>query len=274
MAADLTQTENAFDTKTEALLADLSRVAENRSRLNRWSRPLIWTGLYYEVGYGLLVKLLHLPVPTSYAAILEQFMNIAMWVVGIAMMPEYLFWKRVEKDRARIERLVRELSTDSRAVGALAQLCGATQVLSVVDIALGPLLKLLPDVKAGDARYISESQMEALLALLPVRIQVGPVARCAELRLAILKALEQIGDSRAIEPVRRLTTGRSNACRQAAQECLAVLEQHGEERDHHRFLLLPASVETGKETLLRATVPQVETQPELLLRVAPEEGRG
>ena len=95
-----------------------------------------------------------------------------------------------------------------------------------------------------------------------------------QLPLAILKALEKIGDSRAIGPVRRLTTGkRHQRYHQAAQECLAVLEQHGEERDHNRFLLLPASVETSKETLLRATIPQIETQPELLLRASSGEER-
>jgi hypothetical protein len=276
MTTDLTQPDDTvLGIKTEALLAELGRVAENKSRLSRWSRPLIWFYLFYIFGYGILISPLHLPVLAAYTAIMERLFSITVLGAPLAIMPEFLFWKRAKKSRERTEMLVRELITDSRAVGALAQLCRSTQVLSGAGITLRPLLKLLPDVKAGDARYISDSQMEALLDLIVVRIQDRLVARCTELPLAVLKALEQVGDRRSIEPVRRLTTGRSNArYHQAAQECLAVLEQHGEERDHNRFLLLPSSVEVGKETLLRPTIPQAELQPELLLRATTEKERG
>jgi hypothetical protein len=274
MATELTKTDDAFDVKAEVLLADLSRVAERKFRMNRWFRPLFCISGLYFLGYGLYVTLLHLPVSDAYSRTLALFSNVALGIISLSWMPEAFLSKRVAKGKARLKILVDGLGKDSRAVGALAQLYRSNEVLSVADIALDPLLKLLPDVKAGDARYFSDNQMEALLDLLIVRRQDRGSERCKALPLAALKALEQIGDSRAIEPVRRLTTGRSNhQYRQAARECLTVLEQYGEERDRDRFLLLPSSVEVGKETLLRATIPEIETQPALLLRAVRGEER-
>jgi hypothetical protein len=174
-----------------------------------------------------------------------------------------------------IEKLVSRLGEEPRAIGAIAQLCYYAPDVSTVDIAMKALLKLLPTVKASDARYVSDDQMQALLALLMVRNRHRiNLRRFINLPLAVLKALEQIGDSRAIEPVRSLTKGKSNSLyHQAARECLAVLEERRVDRDRDRFLLLPSSVEAGKETLLRAASFQPETQTELLLRAATREER-
>jgi len=77
-----------------------------------------------------------------------------------------------------------------------------------------------------------------------------------------------------LSELRRLTTGRIHSpCHQAARECLTVLEQHAEERDYNRTLLLPASEETDPETLLRATHWRVEAGPVGLLRASSEETR-
>ena len=54
---------------------------------------------------------------------------------------------------------------------------------------------------------------------------------------------------------------------------LEQIERQDATRDYHRSLLLPASENAGKETLLRAACPQAETQPELLLRAATGEER-
>jgi hypothetical protein len=275
MAMQSTNTDNTLQARTEFLLAELGRVAERKSKLNRWCKPFFCICGFFYLGYGLLVILLRRLMPTVHTTPLTVVFYFALGVMSLSWMPEFIFRKRVKKDREHITALIKELSEDSRAIGAVAQLCSSTSFLSVADLALEPLLKLLPNVKAGDARYISDSQMEALLALLVVRIKDRSDERSRELPLMILKALEQIGDSRAREPVRRLTTGFNNLpYHQAARECLAVLEQQGEARDQDRFLLLPSSVEVGKETLLRPTIPQAELQPELLPRAATEKELG
>lgn len=278
MHTDLTEPENASDTRMERPLAELREAAECKYRLNKGFRPLLYISILYSFGrylsVTLSVTLLHLPVPEAYMSTLALVSKIATGILSLSWMPEFFLWKRVKKDKARLKMLVDGLGEDSRTVGALAQLCRSTEMLSVADIALEPLLRLLPDVKASDARFISDSQMEALLELLAFRIRDRSTKRGKELPLAVLKAFERIGDTRAIEPVRRLTTGRHNRLyHQAAQQCLTVLEQQGEERDYHRSLLLPSSLGTAHETLLRPTIPKPEAQPELLLRAVAEKER-
>lgn len=270
MTIDQPRDDNPFDAKTEALLAELGQLADRKGRQSKWIRPVVFSCYAYIFGYT--VYGLSLPVPVAYRAMLQLLFCIALVVVSAIRKPgDVMPWKY-----ERLETLVCELSGDARAVGAFAQLCLPTLDRSIADIANKTLLTLLPCVKAGDARYISENQMQALLDLLAVRREeLGTLRPSKELPLAILKALEQIGDSRVIGPVRCLTTGWVNRrYHQAARECLAVLEQHGEEWEHNRSLLLPSSVEAGKETLLRAAIPQSETQTEQLLWAATGEERG
>jgi hypothetical protein len=273
------QADAAIQTRTEALLTELSQAGERRYRYNKRWRIIMKASAFYWFGFQ-CAHWLHLPLPADFRLVwrfLFYLYMLALVPVLIRMSgSELLFWALTKKRRTRFEMLMRDLSTDSRAVGAIAQFCTRTESMGSSDLAIKILVEMLPRVKAHDTRYISDSQMEALLALLDLRNQEGhSSARSEELPLAILKALERIGDSRAIEPVRRLTTGRRNRLyHQAAQRCLDVLEQQGEERDYNRSLLLPASLETGKETLLRPTVQNTETQPELLLRAVGDEERG
>jgi hypothetical protein len=267
MATAPNESNIAIDFNTDALLADLNRTAKQRFKLNRWFRPLGCVGSVYFAGYWLCISWLHLPVPATYAPALDLLHNVALGIIFFTTLSEFVLPKQQQKSKVSLAQIVNALSADSRAVGALAQLCHSTYVLSVADVALGPLLKLLPFVKVSDARYISDSQMEALLALLTVTIADRKEEEARTLPLAILKALEQIGDSRAIEPVRRLTTGKRNILlHHAAQECLTVLEKQAEKREYDRSLLLPASTEGSKEILLRAAGGGVEMQPDLLLR--------
>lgn len=271
MAAEITDIANSFNAKTEALLTEFSQTANRKYRLNRWYRPLFWIGLSYWAGYELFIKLLDLPVSAAWAAKLDLFSNVCLGIITLASLPEIILWKQIEKRKARLRLLIRALDNDPRALGPLAQLCCFAQLVSAFDLAAEPLLKLLPRLKPGDARHLSDEQMAALLSLLAVRLVDRSNEHCTALALAILKALEQIGDSRAIEPVRCLTTGSSNRrYHQAARECLAVLEQQGEARDYNRSLLSPSSLEAGKETLLRPTAHQTEMHPEMLLRASAE----
>lgn len=264
------QTDDALRLRTEALLAELSEMAALKSRSSKWLSPLLFVGRWYLGGYTLFVVL----VPATDDKTMLHPMFLIPLYSGIlwAWLGDWMIWK----SRARLKKLAGELSEDPRAAGGLAQLCHCAPFLSVAEIAATALLKVLPRVKASDARYFSDAQMQALLALLAVRNPyMVNLRQFTALPFAVLKALEQVGDRRAIEPVRRLTNGRGNRrYHQAAQECLAFLEQHASERDYNRTLLLPASVGVGEETLLRPTMPQAEVQPELLLRAVIDKERG
>ncbi|MCW3052527.1 MAG: hypothetical protein JWN14_1697 [Chthonomonadales bacterium] len=267
-----TRAKNTSQNRTEALLAELSDFAYGKSQARKWLRPFFFVGKMYIIGYLLFILLLHFLAPNANLdTTLGHLFSILFygWIV----------WTVVGDTRAgkvRVQKLIQELSEDLRAAGPLAQICLSAPFGSMFDIAATPLLKLLPRLKASDARYFSDDQMQALLGLLaPRNPYMISMRSLPELPLAIVKALEQIGDSRAIEPVKRLTTGRGNwRYHKAAQECLRYLIQHGEERNQNRSLLLPSSLETEPETLLRAAKRQAEAQSEQLLRAAIDEERG
>jgi len=273
-------TASSPSTRTETLLAELRQEAARKYRRDKRFRTFILSCLAIYAGSIALIRLavpLHIHLPHAFWQTLIVLFKISTGVIVLKILPaEVLFWRLRKRSKMRFESLLKELSGNTRAVGAVAQLCLQTHNSFTVDIAVEILLKMLPCVKADDARYITESQMEALLALLVVHNQFSVNAqRAEEMPFAVLKALEQIGDSRAIEPVKRLTTGRGNwRYHKAAQECLRYLEQHGEERNQNRSLLLPSSLETGPDTLLRAANRQAEAQPEQLLRAAIDEERG
>ena len=95
-----------------------------------------------------------------------------------------------------------------------------------------------------------------------------------EFRLAILKALEQIGDAAAIPAVEHLANGyaysaNQRALKAAAQECLPLLRANFGSVEANKTLLRASSAENAApETLLRASEPAPDTKPEELLRAA------
>ena len=267
----------SLPTRTETILSELCKAAEDGNRERRWNTTLLRSSLVCYLGVKVAMKLdLSLPHACWRALLILYSLSLAVLVsqlLPFQMVTWLIFRKSRNKGRLRIEKLLAEMSGDTRSIGALAQLCRQSESTSNIGAPIDILLEMLPHVKASDARFISNSQMESLLELLVVHNQfcIGS-RRSKEVPIAILNALEQIGDSRAIEPVRRLTTGRKNRLyHQPARECLAVLEQHSPDRDYNRTLLLPASEEADTETLLRAANWQAEAQPEQLLRAALDE---
>src|SRR5262249_22079062 len=99
--------------------------------------------------------------------------------------------------------------------------------------AANALRKLLPQVKASDKQHIQPDEMNALLKALE--------SKDGALRVAILKALEQIGDERAFPYVQHICLRYSPyQVRHAAEECLP-------------YLRLRAAQAHQAQTLLRAS---------------------
>jgi hypothetical protein len=128
----------------------------------------------------------------------------------------------------------------------------------------GALKVLLPSVRQDT--ILTKDQMQVLLSLLDRPYQDVP------LTLAILKALEQIGDESAIPVVERLADEwRHNPkVTQAAQECLPSLQKRVEETKHARTLLRASSngESVPTEMLLRPAVNATPDGPDQLLRPA------
>jgi HEAT repeat protein len=107
------------------------------------------------------------------------------------------------------------------------------------------LVRLLPRVKASDDLKLINESYEQLLS----ELKTGEKS----LKLAILKALEQIGDEKAISVVEYLAANAWDAeVRTAARDCLPALRHRSELCRLANTLLRPAeSLQTDSDILLR-----------------------
>lgn len=155
------------------------------------------------------------------------------------------------------------LAGEPRAVGVLAVASrdGDHAVQRVADQALRDLL---PRVRASDSMYIDAEQMHALLEL----AEHGN----AHMQSNVLKALEQIGDQRAIPVVENLTlAGRTTNVRRCALACLPFLIERVR-LAREQSTLLRASASPGAAAvpaqLLRPANGVEDTPPQQLLRAS------
>lgn len=94
----------------------------------------------------------------------------------------------------------------------------------------------------------------------------------ADFRVAILKAFEQVGDTKALPIVERLAhqeakTEAEHRVREAAQECLPFLQVRSDRQRAHQTLLRASQpTEADPALLLRATGSPSDTDPRTLLR--------
>ncbi len=145
-----------------------------------------------------------------------------------------------------------------------------TKTAEITPAILSLLKRLLPQLHAGDAQTWTPEQYQALLKLLSAPPKDKEL-KDTELALSVLKALEQIGDARAIPAVEVLAYSSphsvSRQVQQAAAECLPYLRQRAGEQQQAQTLLRPTQPNTTGENLLRPaaqTTPQ--TPDEQLLR--------
>jgi len=142
------------------------------------------------------------------------------------------------------------------------------------ELAAAKLTLLLPRLKASDAGLLTAEQRACLNRQLAKR----DIDREAPLLLAMLKALEQVGDERSVPAVRALAekpgSGEAAArVRAAAREALPAVEQSAERWRNAATLLRPADASAAPDdTLLRpAAGAQTADDAEHLLRPSPEE---
>lgn len=151
-------------------------------------------------------------------------------------------------------------SASTQMVGAFAA-CLEDRDKAVKREATEALKRLLPKVQASDKRYVSFTEMNILLKRLGGQDQ--------RLTLAILKALEQIGDERALPKVEAIAS-KQNAYPveviTAARECLPSLRQLAEASRQANTLLRASEPSPAPETLLRAASGTTVEQSDQLLR--------
>ena len=197
---------------------------------------------------------------------------LLLWLIIFTRGSIFNFWWAFPGTAWAIDKTARKrretagalgLAGDPRAVGVLAVVVRDGD-RTVRRAANGALLALLPRVRADHAAFITADQMNALLEL-GFRSQPG-------MQISVLKALEQVGDQRAIPMVENLVLSPHHDVRAQARQCLPFLIERARRSEQRATLLRgaanPGREEAGKE-LLRAAATAPETTPaDQLLRPA------
>jgi len=171
---------------------------------------------------------------------------------------------------------------DVRSIGAL------IDALSLADtrthtIALDAICERLPLLKTGDETLLTKSQCARLSYLLSLPVE-SPLhkdiralfrpadQRSIDLRVAILQAFEQIGDSKVLPVVTQLVSRKPGTIgerriHEAAVSCLAALQLRQEQARSSQTLLRASHLApAASDTLLRPAEGSQETSSAELLR--------
>ena len=137
------------------------------------------------------------------------------------------------------------------------------------------LTSLLPQLRANDAHLLTSNMRNRIRTWLGEQVNTDWNVLCPDdMRIAALKALEQVGNTDDIPVVEKLAnlktrTPEQERVKQAAIECLPMLREHCGEAASAQTLLRASNAEDARpDTLLRAATGLPETSPAELLRGA------
>jgi hypothetical protein len=122
------------------------------------------------------------------------------------------------------------------------------------------ITRLLLHLKATDASLLNPRQRKWLYRFL----RSDTLYSSSNFKIAILHALEQIGDEDALPCVQGVVNARDRKVRSAAQECLSSLQQRLQGTE--QTLLRSSSDDSTASALLRPSETSPETDPQTLLR--------
>jgi hypothetical protein len=143
-------------------------------------------------------------------------------------------------------------------------------------IAIEALTQLLPRLHATDAALLNPAQRAALYRTLTMT----NAGAHSKFLVALLKALEQVGDQAAIPSVENLlksqpVTSQQKKVHEAARDCLPYLQEQARQDQYSQTLLRAASGPTiPTETLLRPVSSPQCVETAYLLRADTTEDRG
>ena len=262
--------------ETTALAALLQQ--EARHRRNENLTVFLWAGIF------IAAMLTASNLPESLATIKVAF--LFMMTMGAGMIAQLL--RRSYRRKQTFTRSLTQVQSIEQ-VGLLVQTLQVENT-SVRNLAKQTLIKLLPNLQANHAALLGEYERKILLrqlAISPNEIGHRDITelfsrtayrREVDLRVAILKAYEQVGGAKELLTVERLARGLptlpstskfpTEVC-EAARECLPFLQSRVSEQRASEQLLRPSSIQnTSTDLLLRPAVSERDALPEQLLRAA------
>lgn len=254
----IAESDSALTTSlsTQEVTEMLARVlAKARRRKIRF-----WTAWALVESSGILLPFVALHFHMGYSFVYAPF--VALFGLAGMLVPMFL----------PLEREVKELADRAgiRAIGPLISYMQSGASVKNMRAMASMLTVLLPQLKASDANLISVSQRRFLYRNLGFASQHnGFWAWSIEFPLAILKALEQIGDEKAIPVVEKLAnrkarTERGKRIKQAARECLLHLRANVGNVAFTQTLLRASEPEARADVLLRPAEESASPADELL----------
>ena len=259
---ELTSLETREEQRTEGIEQWLSKIQRKARRDKKWM-------LFFQLFIFLPISLI------SFLLLTHNNFLYLMWlallfvpVVGMTVMGVRASLKKPTWNAEELARL-----GGVNAVGTLLDLLMAPGASGQRTQLYAALTELLPHMKAGDAAMLTAVQRGILLWLLKEDYAwfVSP-AVYQNYRLAILKALEQIGDADAIPVVEHLANGRARTAEQqalkaAALECLPLLRVKSQSVEAPQTLLRASLRDpSASGVLLRPAAFAADANPQQLLR--------
>lgn len=244
--------ETSDETDVEALFATMRREV---ARQRRWNRGLRWLiGIYLSVLVVGLV-LMFRGVSHIHPGIFQVFNVFNLLTAAV------LNSKQRKEAVGRLSQL-----REKRAVGPLCDVLEFKNPEMTV-MAKKALTELLPTLQASDAPLLNREQRAILYRSLS--------ENDLPFSLVILKALEQIGDGKALPAVQKMAqaeaaTAKQKEVREAARACLPFLEERAEREKISSTLLRASEPTIHPEVLLRPAETVTSTSPDELLRVPDE----
>ncbi len=251
----------------EELAADSALAARESQAVHEWlvrtqfkarhDKTMFWGGFIF------LQALVCVPICMSAVVPLMRnghftYLALAMMfapAIGISALALRFAFKKPDWNAEELARI-----GGVQAVGPLIELLSAPKLPKELKPLYQALTDLLPQMKVSDAGLLCSDQRKVLYPLL--RNDSGVYAAFPDLflafRLAILKALEQVGDADAIPIVQSLATRKARtpgeiAVQAAALECLPLLQINSGHVEATKLLLRASSTEAAApSTLLRS----------------------
>ena len=233
-------TPEPISLELKTLLERMPREAR-KVKLLGYFQVLLCLVASYTLIYILTARLLGWHSRPDYFSVLTPFLSVASIWVGIYINSESR--KRWAKQLVTVQ--------DVRACGAFADVL-AFQDEELRKLAKQALLTHLPRLQASDGQFLNDSHRHNLRQLLK--------GKDVPLILALLRALQQVGDGRDLDAVQRLADGKNKAGKNpevplAAAECLPYLQANDERRQHNQSLLRASSPDADtSHVLLRASL--------------------
>lgn len=216
------------------------------------------------------VSMLMLPV-ILFSLCTNTLMQTTLFAAGVWLLNWFLFVMRTRLPLSARQKAIMPIISeinDMRAIGPLVDILNSKSIYNS-DLLQAPLTRLLLQVRSSDAHLLDRANR----AILCRQLDTMGSSRNQEsiaFTVAILRALEQVGDAEAVPYVGQLAhrlPPPAPEVREAAKRCLEFLQLRGGAQNIRQTYLRAADKTVARpDQLLRAAQNSGESQPDQLLR--------